>query len=117
MVLEALKLACFDIDYTNISGKNILDYYVNDKRMFQTVLFYADNIPDKWMNSRLYRLKGMMPLILLENSLLNSIRNASSSERIAKVAKARGVDIDTYIEMLDKKKRKATLSKTPKRYF
>lgn len=105
MVLEALKLGCFDIGYTNISGKNILDYYVDNKKIFKAILFYADHIPHKWLDNRLYRLKGVMSLILLENSLINCIKNASSSERIAKVAIARGVKNNEFIEMIDKKRR------------
>jgi hypothetical protein len=104
MVLESLKVAYFDISYTNISGKNILDYYVDNEKMFKAVLFYADYIPNEWMNSRFYHLKNKIPLILLENSLINCIKNASNKKRIEKVAMAREIDIDTFIKMLDTKR-------------
>jgi hypothetical protein len=103
MVLIALKETSFDIAYKSIAGKNILDYYVEDKQMFEALLFYAHSIPDAWLNSRLYRSKGLLPLILLENSLINLIQNESDQERIEKVAETRGVDVDIFMGRLEMK--------------
>jgi len=103
MVLKALELVFFDISYKSIAGKNILDYYLDDKKMFEKILFYAIKIPDEWLNSRLYRSKGLINLILLENSLINSIQNASNKDRIIKVAKSRGVDISFFNDKLNAK--------------
>ncbi|MCH9740441.1 MAG: nucleotidyl transferase AbiEii/AbiGii toxin family protein [Epsilonproteobacteria bacterium] len=100
MVLTALKEASFDIGYKSIAGKNILDYYVEDKEMFESLLFYAHMVPDEWLNSRLYRSKGMLPLILLENSLITSIQNESSQERLEKVAQIREVEFDIFMDRL-----------------
>jgi hypothetical protein len=61
MVLKCLELANFDMTYTNIAGKNILDYYVDDEKTFKLLLSYAHEIPDEWMNSRMYKSKGLMP--------------------------------------------------------
>jgi hypothetical protein len=103
MVLKVLENSSFDIAYRTIAGKNILDYYVDDKKMFEALLFYAQTIPEEWLNSRLYRSKGLMPLILLENSLIVSIENASNKERIAKVARAREIDVDIFLKRLNEK--------------
>ena len=105
MVLEALELVPFEMAYESIAGKNILDYYIDDEKMFESLLFYAYEIPEAWLNSRLYRSKGLMPLILLENSLIGVIKNKSSQERIAKVAMARGVEVDVFIRKMEEKKR------------
>jgi len=56
-----------------------------------------------WLNSRLYRSKEKMPLILLENSLIACIAN--SNDRVVKVATARGVDVDSFHKMLIEKKK------------
>ena len=102
-VLISLKEASFDIVYKSIAGKNILDYYVEDKQMFEALLFYAHSIPDEWLNSRLYRSKGLLPLIQLENSLIMVIENESNQERIEKVAETRGVDVAVFEGRLAKK--------------
>jgi len=103
MVLTAVKETSFDIAYKSIAGKNILDYYVEDKQIFEALLFYAYSIPDEWLNSRLYRSKGLLPLIQLENSLIMVIENESNKERIEKVAETRGVDIAVFEGKLAKK--------------
>ena len=103
MVLKALEISDFDIEYKSISGKNILDYYLEDTEMFNTILSYAKTIPDEWMNSRMYELKGMREMILLENSLINCIKNKSSLQRVEKVAKSRGVELDLFNEMMEEK--------------
>lgn len=104
MVLNALKVSNFDIGYKNISGKNILDYYLEDDEMFKTILHYAKEIPDEWLNSRMYAFKEKMDYILLENSLIKCIQNRSSKKRVEKVAKVRGVELDLFSEMLDRKR-------------
>jgi len=109
MVLTALKETSFDIAYKTIAGKNILDYYVEDKQMFEDLLFYTHSIPDEWLNSRLYRSKELLPLILLENSLITLIQNESNQGRIEKVARIRGVDIAVFMGRL---KRKSSSLKT-----
>jgi hypothetical protein len=103
MVLIALKENSFDITYKTIAGKNILDYYVEDKKMFEALLFYAHKIPDEWLNSRLYRSKGLLHLIRLENSLIASIYNKSSRERLEKVAESREIEFDTFMDRLKRK--------------
>ena len=103
MVLKALDISDFDIGYKSISGKNILDYYLEDTKMFKIILSYAKTIPDEWMDNRMYELKGMREMILLENSLINCINNNSNSERVEKVAKSRGVELDLFNEMMEEK--------------
>jgi len=105
MVLKSLEISDFDIGYRSISGKNILDYYLDDKKMFGVILFYAKDIPNEWMESRMYNLKGMREMILLENSLINCIKNKSSSKRVEKVAMARGVDLNLFNEMMENKRK------------
>lgn len=104
MVVKALEVCDFDIEYKSISGKNILDYYLEDDEMFKTILSYAKEIPDEWLNSRIYKLKEKRDYILLENSLINCIRNSSTPKRVEKVAEARGVDLSLFIEMIEKKR-------------
>jgi len=106
MVLKALEISDFDIEYKSISGKNILDYYLEDKEMFKTILSYAKTIPDEWMNSRMYELKGMREMILLENSLINCINNKSSPKRIEKVAKSREIELNLFNKMVEEKRGK-----------
>jgi len=105
MVLKALKESSFDIAYKSIAGKNILDYYVENKQMFEALLSYAHKVPDEWLNSRLYRSKELLPLIRLENSLIALIQNESNEERIKKVAEKRGVELDVFIDRLRMKAR------------
>ena len=54
LVLKALKAGEFDIAYKNISGKSLLDYYLENELMFSKVLSYAKEIPDDWLQSRKY---------------------------------------------------------------
>ena len=104
MVLKCLELADFDMAYTNLTGKNILDYYVDDKKMFKVLLSFSREISELWMNSRMYKSKGLMPLILLENSLIACIHNDSNKERIEKVARTREVELDVFLEMIERKR-------------
>lgn len=105
MVLKCLEESIFDIGYKSIAGKNILDYYLDDNEMFRQILYYAKEIPEAWLNSRLYRSKEKMPLILLENSLINCIKNSSSMDRMETVASARGIDFQFFVEMVERKRR------------
>lgn len=105
MVLKCLEVSDFDIGYKSIGGKNILDYYLEEREAFKAILAYAKEIPDEWLNSRMYALKGMRESIVLENSLLNCIRNQSSVERIEKVAVARGVELRLFCEMIERKRK------------
>ncbi|SFV51132.1 hypothetical protein MNB_SV-12-156 [hydrothermal vent metagenome] len=104
MVLKCLEIASFDIGYKSISGKNILDYYLEDDEMFRAILHYAKEIPDEWMNSRMYAFKEKLDYILLENSLIKCIRNESSQERVKKIARTRGIELDLFNEMLESKR-------------
>jgi hypothetical protein len=104
MVLKCLELATFTMAYTNITGKNILDYYLDDEKMFKLLLSYACEIPNEWMNSRLYKSKGLMPLVFLENSLIMCLENNSNEDRITKVAVARGIDLNIFRKMIVRKK-------------
>ncbi len=67
MVIRCLEESMFDISYTNISNKNILDYYLENDEMFQLLLRYAKDIPGEWMEkNRSYKNASKLraPLII-----------------------------------------------------
>jgi len=51
MVIRCIELNIFDITYEEISGKNILDYYLADEEneVFGKILQYATIIPSAWL--------------------------------------------------------------------
>jgi len=72
--------------------------------MFKVLLSFSREISEPWMNSRMYKSKGLMPFILLENSLISCIHNDSNKERIEKVATTREVELDIFLEMIERKR-------------
>jgi hypothetical protein len=51
MVIRCIELNIFDVTYRDISGKNILDYYltVEENEVFEKILQYATIIPSAWL--------------------------------------------------------------------
>lgn len=93
LVLKALKFGGFDITYKDISGKSILDYYLDNEKIFSEILSYAEKIPDKWLQSRQFKQHGKDRLIALENSVISCAKNKNNSnEKIERIANKHGLE-------------------------
>ncbi len=93
LVLKALKFGGFDITYKDISGKSILDYYLDNEKIFSEILSYAVKIPDKWLQSRQFMQHGKDRLIALENSVISCAKNKNNSkEKIERIANKHGLE-------------------------
>lgn len=106
LVLKALKFGEFDITYKDISGKSILDYYLDNEKIFSEVLSYAVKIPDKWLQSRQFVQHGKDKLIALENSVISCAKNKNNSkEKIERIANKHGLEPKKLQEKIQKKEK------------
>ncbi|GEM_PF-2184067 len=87
LVLKALDVGDFDIGYKDMSGKILLDYYLENETMFAKILGYAKEIPNEWLQSRKFKSYGKDKLIALENSIISCVKNRyNSKEKIERIA-------------------------------
>ncbi len=107
MVIKCLELNIFDIAYEDISGKNLLDYYLlsEDNEIFEKILQYTTKIPSKWLESKTYRREGKMEAIQCEHSILNSIERSQNNERMKIVAEKCGMSFEEYSKKVEEKQK------------
>lgn len=105
MVIRCLEESIFDISYTNISNKNILDYYLENDEMFQLLLRYAKDIPGEWMEkNRSYKNASKLTMIKLENSIIHCANNECNEKRMNINSKKYEIDLSEYIKRVEMKK-------------
>jgi hypothetical protein len=107
MLIKCLELNIFDITYEAISGKNLLDYYLleEDNDIFKKILKYSREIPSKWLESKTYKREGKLEAIQYENSILYSIENNQTNERMKIVSEKFGISFDEYLKRVEEKKK------------
>jgi hypothetical protein len=106
MVITCIELNIFDIAYEDISGKNILDYYLllEDNEIFEQILQWTTKIPSKWLESRTYKREGKIVAIQCENSIINSIERNQNDERMRIVSEKCELPFKEYLKRVEKKK-------------
>ena len=106
MVIRCLELNIFDITYEDISGKNLLDYYLTpeDNEVFEKILQCTTKIPQKWLEDRTYRREDKIGAIQRENSIINSIEKNQSNDRMKIVAEKCGMTFEEYSKKVEEKK-------------
>ena len=106
MVVKCLELNIFDVTYEDISGKNLLDYYLTaeENEVFEKILQYATIIPSQWLESRTYKREGKIEVIQCENYIINSIAKKHSNGRMKIVAEKCGISFEEYAKRVEVKK-------------
>ncbi len=106
MVVKCLELNIFDITYEDISGKNLLDYYLTteENEVFEKILQYATIIPSAWLESRTYKREDKIEAIQCENYIINSIAKNHSKGRMKIVAEKCGISFEEYTKRIEEKK-------------
>jgi hypothetical protein len=113
LVLEALEIGGFDISYKDISGKTLLDLYLEDDAMFAKILLYAKEIPNEWLQSRAFRQHGKEGLIALENSVISCARNRDNSqEKIERLSTRHRIEPEMFSKRIEAKKRLLSFAPT-----
>ena len=107
MVIKCLELNTFDITYEDISGKNLLDYYLlaDDNQIFKKILQYTTKTPPKWLESKTYRREGKIEAIQCENSIINSIERNQNNERMKILAEKYGLSFEEYLKKVEEKQK------------
>lgn len=107
MLVKCVELNIFDMTYTAISGKNLLDYYLleEDNKVFKKILEYTTKIPPKWLESKTYKRERKLEAIQYENSIINSIENNQTNERMRIVSEKLGVSFEEYEKRVEEKKK------------
>lgn len=110
MVAQCLKLNIFDTAYKDISGSNLLDYYLlpEENNMFEKILKYTVVIPQEWLNSKTYKREEKIEAIQRENSIINSAEIDQSKDRMILVAEKCNMTIKKYLKKVEEKKRLMT---------
>ena len=106
MVIKCIALNTFDIAYEDISGKNILDYYLTaeENEVFEKILQYTTIIPSAWLESKTYRREGKIEAIQCENYIINSIAKSHTNERMKIVAEKCGISFEEYAKRIEVKR-------------
>jgi len=107
IVIKCLEENIFDIGYEDISGKNLLDYYLlpDDNEIFEKILQYTIKIPPKWLESKTYTREGKIQAIQCEHSIINSIEKNQDIKRMKIVAEKCGMSLKEYSKKVDEKKK------------
>ncbi len=107
IVIKCLEENIFDIVYEDISGKNLLDYYLlpDDNEIFEKILQYTTKIPSKWLESKTYIREGKIQAIQCEHSIINSIERNQNSVRMKIVAEKCAMSFEEYSKKVDEKKK------------
>ncbi len=109
VVAKCLEFSAFDLYYRDLSGKNILHYYENDKEMYMKILHYSIDIPLDLMEKdpkflgkeQVENLKIMK----LEHSINGCIQTGCNQKRIEIKANKFGKSAEEYSRRLNEKKR------------
>ena len=108
MVVKCLELSAFELSYKNLSGKNLLDYYVEDSNMYQKILEHSKEIPSdimakepKYMNEAG---KILQNLIKLEYSIIICANKDCNEVRLKINAKKFDLDFEQYRERVKLKR-------------
>jgi hypothetical protein len=111
-LVKCLELDIFDTTYEAISGKNLLDYYLldDDNDIFKKILQYSTKITSKWLESKTYKREGKLEAIQYENSIICSIENNQTNERMRIVSEKLGISFDEYSKRVEEKKKVLHLS-------
>jgi len=105
LVMKALKIGDFNIAYKDISGKTLLDFYLDNDAMFIKVLAYAKEIPQEWLKSRTFKNHDKDRFISIENSIISCVANEQNSpEKIERIAGKHGVDTEEILKRIEAKK-------------
>ena len=106
LMIKCLELNIVNIYYEDISGKNLLDYYLmpEENEVFTAVLQYSSYIPQKWLESKTYTRENKIGAIQRENSIINSIENQQSKDRMKIVAEKYDMSFHEYLKKVEEKK-------------
>jgi hypothetical protein len=112
IVKQCLELNIFDIAYRDISGSNLLDYYLlpEENEMFEKILKHTVVIPQEWLQSKTYKREEKIEAIQRENSIINSVEKNQAKERMILVAEKCNMTIEEYLKKVEEKKRIMTVS-------
>jgi len=106
LVLKALKVGNFDITYKDISGRTLLDHYLQNDTMFANILSFAKEIPDAWLQSRTFKRHNKDHLIALENSIVSCAKNEhNSNEKIERIANKHKLEPKELLEKIKAKEK------------
>ena len=106
IVEKCLELNTFDVVYEDISGKNLLDYYLapEENEVFEKILQCTTEIPSKWLESKTYKRENKIEAIQCENSIINSIEKNQSKERMKIVAEKYSMTFEEYSKKVEEKR-------------
>ena len=113
LVLKALKAGNFDITYKDISGRTLLDHYLENDTMFANILSFAKEIPDELLQSRTFKRYNKDHLIALENSVISCAKNEhNSNEKIERIASKHKLEPKELLKKIEAKEKmfKSSLS-------
>ncbi len=108
MVVKCLELFAFDLYYKDLSGKNILYHYENDKEMYKKILHYSHDIPLELMQKdpkflgkeKLENLQMMK----LEHSIICCVKNECNEKRMHINAEKFEIDHTEYMQRVNNKR-------------
>jgi len=106
LVLQVLKIGDFDISYKDMSGKILLDYYLENDTMFAKIISFAKDIPDEWLQNRTYKRHNKNHLIALENSIVSCAKNRhNSNEKIQRIATKYDIEPKELLKRIEAKEK------------
>lgn len=90
---ELLNMNVFDLTYTSLNGKALLDSYLDDLKELKIILSFYKEIPPKWIDSNRYKFReGVLDMLKYENSVIVMAHSSANDDRIKSTAKKKGFD-------------------------
>jgi len=101
---ELLKLNLFDLSYTSLDGKALLDNYLDESKELKAILSFYKEIPSTWMDSSRYRFReGVVEMLKYENAVISMANSDATKERVLSTASKKGFKAKEFLLDVAKK--------------
>ena len=90
-LVELLKMNVYNLTYTSLNGKALLDNYLDELKEMKIILSFYKEIPSVWIDSSRYRFsEGIIDMLKYENSVIAMVNSNANEERINSTASKKG---------------------------
>jgi hypothetical protein len=102
---ELLQLNLFDLSYTSLDGKALLDNYLDKPKELKMILSFYKEILPAWMDSSRYRFReGVVEMLKYENAVISMANSDATKERVLSTASKKCFKAKEFLLDVEKKR-------------
>jgi len=104
-LIKLLNKATFELTYTSMDGKALLDNYLDELKELKIILSFYKEIPLNWIDSNRYKFReGVLDMLKYENSVISMASSNANDDRIKSTAKKKGFDEKEFVFDVERKR-------------